>query len=109
MENERNTMVFHGVDIPHDRVSEFCRRHSICRLTLFGSILRDDFNPESDVDILVEFEPGRAPGLIRLSGMELELSELLGGRKTDMRTLQDLSRYFREKVISESEILYERE
>jgi len=74
-------------------------------LSFFGSALRDDFNSESDLDILVEFDPAHIPGLIRLAGMEIELTEILG-RKVDIRTAQDLSRYFREEVIKSSKVQY---
>jgi predicted nucleotidyltransferase len=88
-----------------EHIADFCHRHHIRKLALFGSVLRDDFRPESDVDVLVEFEPGRAVGLIRLAGIERELSELLG-RKVDMRTPADLSRYFRQEVLDSAEVHY---
>lgn len=91
--------------IPKKELAEFCRRHHIRRLSLFGSVLREDFGPDSDVDVLVEFEPGHTVGLIRLAGMERELSEKLG-RKVDMRTPADLSRYFRDEVTAEAEVVY---
>ena len=94
------------VSIPRDKIANFCRRHHIRKLSLFGSVLRDDFGPHSDVDVLVEFEPGHVPGLIRLAGMELELSEILGGRKVDMNTPQCLSRYFRDQVQREAQVQY---
>lgn len=94
------------IRFPGEPLREFCRRHHIRRLSLFGSVLRDDFGPDSDVDVLVEFEEGRAPGLIRLAGMELELSEMLGGRKVDMNTPRCLSRYFRDRVTQEAEVQY---
>ena len=94
------------VEIPHANVAAFCRRHHIRKLALFGSVLRDDFRPNSDIDVLVEFEPGHVPGFIRLAGMELELSEILGGRKVDMNTPMCLSPYFRDEVLAESEMLY---
>jgi predicted nucleotidyltransferase len=94
------------VDIPKDRIADFCRRHHIRKLSLFGSVLRSDFRPDSDVDVLVEFEEGKAPGLIRLAGMELELSEMLDGRKVDMNTPRCLSRYFRDRVNQEAEVQY---
>lgn len=96
-----------GTKVPLDRdlIAAFCQRHHICKLALFGSVLRDDFRPESDVDVLVEFAPGYKVGLIRLAGMELELSDLLG-RKVDLRTPADLSRYFRQEVIAAAEIQY---
>jgi predicted nucleotidyltransferase len=87
-------------------IAEFCRRHHIRKLAFFGSVLRDDFRPDSDVDVLVEFEPGHTPGFIRLAGMEFELSDLLGGRKVDMRTPEDLSRYFRNDVVASAEVQY---
>jgi predicted nucleotidyltransferase len=75
-------------------------------LAVFGSVLRDDFRADSDLDVLVEFEPGHSPGLIRLAGMEIELSGLLDGRKVDMNTPLCLSRYFRDEVLAEAEPLY---
>ncbi|MBI4582162.1 MAG: nucleotidyltransferase family protein [Planctomycetes bacterium] len=94
------------IDVPLEQVAEFCRRHHIQKLSLFGSVLRDDFGPDSDVDVLVEFEPGRAPGLIRLADMEMEFSSLLGGRRVDMNTPRCLSRYFRDRVVAEAEEQY---
>ena len=95
------------IAIPTASVADFCRRHHIRRLSLFGSVLRDDFQPESDVDVLVEFEPGCVPGFIRLAGMELELEELFDGQKVDLRTPEDLSRYFRDEVMDIAMVLYE--
>lgn len=94
------------IAVPREVLAEFCRRHHIRRLALFGSVLRDDFGRDSDVDMLVEFASGHTVGLIRLAGMEIELSELLG-RKVDLRTPQDLSRYFRQEVLDSAEVLYE--
>ena len=94
------------IQIPKDLIAAFCRRHHIRRLSFFGSILREDFRGDSDVDVLVEFEPGREVGLFRLAAMERELSELLGGRKADIRTPEDLSRYFRSKVMNIAEVQY---
>jgi predicted nucleotidyltransferase len=91
--------------LPRDELADFCRRNHIRRLSLFGSVLHGDDRPDSDVDLLVEFEPGHVPGLIRLAGMELELGELLG-RKVDLRTPNDLSRYFRDEVLGEAEVQY---
>lgn len=93
------------IPIDQEKIAAFCRRHHIRRLALFGSVLREDFRPDSDVDVLVEFEPGHAVGLIRLAGMELEFSELLG-RKVDLRTPADLSRYFRQEVLESAEVQY---
>ena len=91
-------MTYHSIEMPRERLAEFCRRNRIRRLSLFGSILRDDFGPDSDVDFLVEFEPGKTPSLLTMAGLEIELSEMLG-RKVDLRTPGDLSRYFREEVV----------
>lgn len=93
------------IDIPREKITEFCQKHHICRLSFFGSVISEHFTQESDVDVLVEFEPGQVVGLIRLAGMELELSEIIG-RKVDMRTPADLSRYFREEVLSAAEVQY---
>ena len=73
-------------DLSRQEIADFCRRHHIRKLAVFGSVLHGDARPESDLDLLVEFEPGHVPGLIRLAGMELELSALLGGRKVDLNT-----------------------
>ncbi len=88
-----------------DRIAGFCRRHSIRRLALFGSALRDDFGPESDLDILVEFEPGRAPGW-GFFAMQDELGQILGWR-VDLNTPGFLSRYFRDEVLAEAVPYYE--
>jgi predicted nucleotidyltransferase len=92
------------VNIPKDKVADFCRRHHIRRLALFGSVLREDFQDRSDVDVLVEFEPGHVPGL-KFFSMEEELSQILG-RKVDLNTPQFLSPYFREQVLAEAEVQY---
>jgi predicted nucleotidyltransferase len=89
------------IEIPREAIAVFSRRHGIRKLCFFGSVLRDDFQPESDVDVLVEFETNLAVGLIAFAGMELELSEILG-RKVDMRTPAELSRYFRNEVLAEA-------
>ena len=93
-----------AIEIPQDKLSEFCRRNHIRRLALFGSVLRDDFGADSDVDVLVEFEAGQAPGLEFFS-MQDELS-LLVGRQVDLNTPGFLSRYFRSAVQAEAEELY---
>jgi predicted nucleotidyltransferase len=93
------------IAIDEEKLADFCRRHHIRRLALFGSILRDDFGPESDVDVLVEFEQGHVPGLAFFS-LEEELSRLLG-RKVDLNTPGFLSPYFRDAVLSEAEALYD--
>lgn len=94
------------IEIPKEKIASFCKKHHICKLSLFGSVLRDDFNPDSDVDVLVEFEPGHAPSFFRLFDMEDELSAILGVEKVDLRTPEDLSRYFRQKVLSTAEVQY---
>jgi predicted nucleotidyltransferase len=93
------------LQINADRIADFCHRHHIRRLAFFGSVLRDDFGPESDVDVLVEFAPGQVVGLLRMAAMELELSEIIG-RKVDLRTPQDFSRYFRDEVVAGAEVQY---
>ena len=92
------------IQIPRDRIVEFCRRNHIRRLALFGSVLRDDFTPASDVDVLVEFEPGKTPGFAFFR-MQDELSEIIG-RRVDLSTPKELSKYFRDEVLSEAEELY---
>ncbi|MHC4541504.1 MAG: nucleotidyltransferase family protein [Planctomycetota bacterium] len=91
-----------------ERIADFCRRHNIDRLAIFGSALRSDFGPDSDIDVLVDFIPGHAPGFFRLFDMEEELSVLFAGRKVDMRTPEDLSRYFRDQVVASAEVQYVR-
>ena len=93
------------VSIDRQAVSVFCRRHHITRLALFGSVLRDDFRPDSDVDVLVEFEPGHVPGLNFVS-IEREFSELLRGRRVDMVTAKFLNPRIRRQVLSSAEPLY---
>ena len=93
--------------LPQAEIEEFCRRNHIRKLSLFGSVLTPRFRPESDIDVLVEFEPGSKTTLFDVAGMELELTEKLG-RKVDLRTAGDLSRYFRDQVVSTAAIQYER-
>ena len=92
------------IDIPHAQIADFCRRNHIRRLALFGSVLRDDFRPDSDVDVLVEFEPGKTPGFAFFD-VEQELTQILG-RRVDLRTPQELSKYFRDEVLAEAEEVY---
>lgn len=87
------------------KIADFCRKHKIRRLSFFGSVLREDFRPDSDVDVLVEFDPSKRIGLIGLAALEIELSEIFG-RKADLRTPQDLSRYFRDQVLATAEVQY---
>jgi uncharacterized protein len=93
-------MQYHGIDILQARIAEFCRRHRIRKMALFGSILRDDFKADSDVDVLIEFEPGVSVGL-RCFAIERELSELIG-RKVDLNTPGFLSKYIRDEILAES-------
>lgn len=92
--------------IPNEFIKDFCRRHHVRKLSIFGSYLREDFGPESDIDFLVEFEKGNTPGYFELADMEQELSDFLGGRKVDLRTPHELSRYFRDEVMAEAQVQY---
>ncbi len=94
------------LQIDRTRIAEFCRKHHVRKLAFFGSVLRDDFRPDSDVDVLVEFEAEHTPGLAFFS-MESELAEIVG-RKIDLNTPHFLSPYFREKVEAQAEVQYER-
>lgn len=89
------------------QLDEFCRRNHVANISLFGSVLREDFGPESDVDVLVEFEEGHTPGFFGLARMEKELSALFD-REVDLRTPQDLSRYFRDEVTGSAAVQYVR-
>ena len=95
-----------AIEIRNERIAEFCAKHRIRRLSLFGSVMRPDFRPESDIDVLVEFEAGAAVGFFGLVRLERELSTLLGGRKIDLRTPQDLSRYFRNSIIDQAYVIH---
>ena len=94
------------IDIPREKIADYSRRHHIRRLSVYGSALRADFDENSDIDVLVEFEPNHVPSLFGIARMERELSALLGGRKVDLRTPEDLSRYFRQRVLQEAEMQY---
>ncbi len=94
------------ITISRERIALFCQEHGITRLAVFGSALRESFGPDSDIDLLVEFEPTRIPTLFDIAGMEQDLSLLFGGRRVDLRTPEDLSRYFRDQVIQEAEVQY---
>ncbi len=94
-----------GIDLPKNKIAEFCRRNHVRRLAIFGSALRDDFRLDSDLDILVEFEPGHIPGLAFFA-MQAELSSMLG-RPVDLNTPQFLSKYFRSQVEREAQVIYE--
>lgn len=93
------------IKLPKASIEDFCKQHGIRRLALFGSVLRDDFGPASDVDVLVEFESGRKVGLLKMAHLENQLSTILG-RKADLRTPEDLSRYFRQAVLDSAETHY---
>ncbi len=99
------SMEFHGIRIPREAIVDLCRRHRIQRLAVFGSILRDDFGAESDIDVLVEFEPGSTPGF-GFVGIQDELAEMFG-RSVDLHTPASLSKYFRDRVLHEAEPLYD--
>ena len=98
-------MARHGIAIDSRTVADFCRQNQIRRLALFGSYLTEDLGPDSDIDMLVEFEPSARVGLLGMARMEIELSDLLG-RKVDLRTPEDLRRYFRAEVVSSAKVLY---
>jgi len=90
---------------PKEKLEQFCKKHHIRRLLFFGSVLREDFGADSDVDVLVEFETGQVVGFLRLASLELELSKILN-RKVDLRTPAELSRYFRQEVLEMAEVQY---
>lgn len=96
------------ITVSRTALATFCQERGIKRLAVFGSALRDDFGPDSDIDLLVEFEPERIPGLLGIAGMEIELSELFAGRKVDLRTAEELSPYFRQDVLDRAEVQYAR-
>jgi len=98
-------MLYHGIEFDQVTIGEFCRRHQVARLSLYGSILRDDFRPDSDIDVLVEFSPDARVSLFDLGGMLMDLRDMLG-REVDLRTPNDLSRHFREQVMREATPLY---
>ena len=97
-----------NIVVDKEKIQDFCERHYVKRLAVYGSVLRDDFGPDSDIDVLVDFMPGHVPGFFRLFEMEEELSVLFGGHKVDLRTPEDLSRYFRDKVVAEAQVQYVR-
>ena len=95
-----------NITVDQNRIATFCRQHHIRRFGLFGSVLRPDFGPQSDIDVLVEFESGHVPSLFGISRMERELSEVFDGRNVELRTPEDLSRYFRAEVLEQTEFQY---
>ncbi|MCL4455854.1 MAG: nucleotidyltransferase family protein [Nitrospirae bacterium] len=94
-----------SLQLPRKAIADFCKRNGIRKLALFGSALEGRLKPESDIDLLIEFYPAKTPGFIGLAGMEIELTKLLG-RKVDLRTAQDLSRYFRKEVVKSARVQY---
>jgi predicted nucleotidyltransferase len=101
-------MITATVRILSEAIAAFCKRNHVRKLSLFGSVLTERFGDNSDIDMLVEFDPEFGPGLLGIAGMEIELSEMLG-RKVDLRTARDLSRYFRDQVVGAAVPQYERE
>ncbi|MFM9882675.1 MAG: nucleotidyltransferase family protein [Burkholderiales bacterium] len=97
-----------GARLPMDpgAIVRLCARYRIRKLSLFGSVLKGTERPDSDVDLLVEFDPSATPGLLDMATIEAELSGLLGGRRVDLRTAEDLSRYFRDEAVREAEVQY---
>jgi predicted nucleotidyltransferase len=89
------------IDIDHERIAEFCRENRIRKLSFFGSVIRDDFAADSDVDVLVDFQPDAGVGLLEMAQMQIELAEILG-REVDFKTAGFLSRYFRDQVLEEA-------
>ncbi len=102
-------MINNKITVPQEKIADFCRRNHIRKLSLFGSVLRGDFGPDSDVDVLVEFETGHVPGFFRLFDLEKELSSLFDGRKVGFRTPEDLSRHFRSEVVAKAGVQYAQE
>ena len=91
--------------VKKDEFFKFCRENHIKKLSLFGSALRDELKPDSDIDLLVEFEDEHLPGLLKLAGLEIELTEMIG-RKVDLRTPAELSRYFKDDVLTKAKVEY---
>ena len=100
-------MTRHGIKVDRERIADFCMRNRIRRLSLFGSFVRDDFGPDSEIDVLVEFAPDARVGFFKLFDLEQQLSEMLGGRKVEINTPNSLSKYLREDVLAEAEVQYE--
>lgn len=94
------------VSIPHEKITAFCQAHHVHKLSLFGSVLRTDFGPESDIDVLVEFEADHTPGYLGMVRLQRELSNMLNGRRVDLRTPRELSKYFRQDVLNGAAVQY---
>jgi len=99
-------MFRHGIRIDEEELAALCRRNHVEKLSFFGSFTRDDFGPDSDIDVLVEFIPGARVGLFELCAMEEQLSELCGGRTVQISTPRSLSKYFRSRVLEEAQVQY---
>lgn len=95
------------IEIPQERIDHFCSQHQIKRLALFGSVLREDFRANSDIDVIVEFIPGQRVGMLAMARLERELSHIFDGRKIDLRTPAELSRYFRDDVMRKARVCYD--
>src|SRR4030095_1662973 len=95
-----------NIQLPRDKIAHVCKRNRIRKLSLFGSALKGELRKDSDIDLLVEFQPSEFPSLLDLARMERELSKLFGGRKVDLRTPNELSRYFRDEVLSTASVQY---
>lgn len=95
------------IHVSREQVAAFCQRHHIRKLALFGSVLRSDFRPDSDIDVMVEYEPSARITYLDMANQEMELSRLFG-RRVDLREPEELSRYFRQKVVDSAEVIYER-
>lgn len=96
-----------AIPVPHEEIAAFCRKWGIKRLAFFGSVVRDDFGPESDVDVLVEFHDGRTPGWEFFADIPDELSAILGGRRVDMGTFRSINRWIRKDVLEEAVDVYD--
>jgi len=98
-------MISERVPVSYEVIAAFCQRHHIRKLALFGSVLRDDFRPDSDIDVLVEFQQNYTPGFMGITDLEMQLSEMFG-QQVDLRTASELSRYFRRQVVETAEVMY---
>jgi hypothetical protein len=95
-----------NIDIPKEKIAQFCRQWHITKFSLFGSVLRDDFRPDSDIDVLIEFQSGYTPGFLKLHQIQEELSTLLGNRQIDLVTPKFLNHRIRDRVLAEAEVYY---
>ncbi len=102
-------MKLKNIEISQEKIAHFCQHWHITKLSLFGSVLRDDFRPDSDIDVLVEFQPGYVPGFLKLHQIQEELSNLLGNRQIDLVTPKSLNYRMRDRILAEAEVLYDAE